>query len=67
MDLVIKTLVIIGTITFIAIVLALPTMLLWNWVVPPVFDLPPINFWQALGINLLSGILFRSSNTNSND
>jgi hypothetical protein len=34
------------------------TMLLWNWVVPSVFDGRVINFWQALGILVLSKILF---------
>lgn len=34
------------------------TMLLWNWLLPPIFGLPAINFWQALGLLLLSKILF---------
>jgi hypothetical protein len=33
-------------------------MTLWNWLVPPLFSLPAINFWQALGILLLCRILF---------
>ena len=31
---------------------------LWNWLLPPLFEFRPINFWQALGILLLSRILF---------
>jgi hypothetical protein len=31
---------------------------LWNWLLPPLFAFRPINFWQALGILLLSRILF---------
>ena len=33
-------------------------MWLWNWLVPPVFGWHTINFWQALGIFVLSKILF---------
>ena len=33
-------------------------MLLWNWLMPVIFKLPEINFWQALGLFLLSKILF---------
>ena len=43
-----------------AILLALPTMLLWNWVMPGIFGLPSIGFFKALGLNLLCGVLFRS-------
>jgi hypothetical protein len=34
------------------------TMLLWNWLLPPIFNLPTITMWQALGLLLLSKILF---------
>ena len=33
-------------------------MLLWNWLMPLIFHLTEINFWQALGILALSKILF---------
>ena len=32
--------------------------LLWNWLLPPLFGLRQITFWQALGILLLCRILF---------
>jgi hypothetical protein len=32
--------------------------LLWNWLLPPLFGLPPVTFWQALGLLVLSRILF---------
>ena len=35
-------------------------MLLWNWLMPAIFGLSIINFWQALGIFVLSKILFSS-------
>ena len=31
---------------------------LWNWLLPPLFGFGQITFWQALGILLLSRILF---------
>jgi hypothetical protein len=33
-------------------------MSLWNWLAPAVFGLRTISFWQALGILVLSKILF---------
>lgn len=33
-------------------------MLLWNWLMPELFSLPNINFWQAAGLLLLCKILF---------
>ncbi len=44
-----------------ALLLALPTMWLWNWLMPEIFGLKPISFWQALGLNMLSAILFKNS------
>ena len=39
-------------------VLALAVMLLWNALVPQLFRGPPLEYWQALGLLLLSRILF---------
>ncbi|HLZ17000.1 MAG TPA: hypothetical protein VKQ08_08165 [Cyclobacteriaceae bacterium] len=36
------------------------TMSLWNWLVPDLFHGPEIGFWQALGLLILSKILFFS-------
>ena len=33
-------------------------MNLWNWIAPAVFGLRSITFWQALGVLILSRILF---------
>jgi hypothetical protein len=33
-------------------------MLLWNWLMPSIFGLTSIDFWQALGIFILVRILF---------
>ncbi|HEY2460086.1 MAG TPA: hypothetical protein VGI16_04730 [Candidatus Acidoferrum sp.] len=35
------------------------TMWLWNWLMPQIFKLPAIGFWQAVGILLLAQILFK--------
>ncbi len=35
-------------------------MLLWNWLLPPLFALPRVGFWQALGLLALARILFGS-------
>lgn len=35
------------------------TMWLWNWLMPAIFKLPSIGFWQAVGILILSQILFK--------
>ena len=54
-------LLIVGLIVLAAILLALPLQLLWNWLMPTIFNLPMITFWQALGLNMLAGILFKSN------
>lgn len=38
-------------------IVGLITQLLWNWLVPVLFGGPLINFWQALGLLILSKIL----------
>jgi hypothetical protein len=44
-----------------AIVFVSPTWLLWNWLMPDLFGLPEITFFQCLGLMLLCGMLFKSS------
>lgn len=34
-------------------------MLLWNWLMPLLFGLIQITYWQAVGIKILSTILFK--------
>jgi energy-coupling factor transporter transmembrane protein EcfT len=46
---------------FVALMVGLPTMFLWNWLMPIIFGLTRITFWQAVGVNLLSTVLFKSS------
>ena len=42
-----------------AVILGLPLMWLWNWLMPTIFYLDEITFWQALGLNALATILFK--------
>jgi len=46
------------TIIVIGVLVALPVMLTWNLVMPDVFGLSEINFWQALFLSLLAKFLF---------
>jgi len=43
----------IGMIAFFVTIITLPTMLLWNWLVPEIFNLRTINFFEALGLLIL--------------
>jgi len=42
-------------------------MHLWNWLLPMLFAVRTINFWQALGLLLLCRILFGRWNHGGND
>ena len=53
----ITPLVILGIVLFVFIG-GIIVMELWNRLLPPLFNLPAISFWQALGILLLCRILF---------
>lgn len=48
------------------VLLGFPTKWLWNWLMPDLFGLKIIDFWQAWGLTILGGLLFKSSNTSSN-
>jgi hypothetical protein len=54
-------LLVIGLLILSALLLAIPTMLLWNWLLPHLFNIPAITLYEAVGINILSGILFKSN------
>lgn len=52
--------VIVGAITAaaLAFVFGYFVMLLWNWLMPELFGLATITFWQAFGIILLARLIF---------
>jgi len=52
---VVKVLIIVLILSFLS---AFPVMWLWNWLMPVIFNLPTITVWQALGLELLIGLLW---------
>ena len=60
-------LLIIGLLILACILFGGPLMVLWNWVMPTVFNLPTITFWQACGLQLLSVLLFKSTPIKTNN
>ena len=54
-------------IVFISFLLALPVMLLWDAVIPAIFQLPEITWLQAWGLSLLCGLLFKSHITKNKE
>jgi hypothetical protein len=50
--------IVIGFFVVWALIIGLPVWLLWNWLMPSLFHLPTISFWQALGLGLLCSFLF---------
>ena len=49
-----------------SLILAWPVQLLWNWVVPAVFGLGRITFFQAFGLKLLLGLTLGRISFNEN-
>jgi len=43
-----------------SLIMALPTMWLWDWLMPELFGLKEITLFQAWGVNFLCGMLFKS-------
>jgi hypothetical protein len=58
---------IMAIISLVCLLLGLPLMLLWNWLIPVIFGLSEISFWQAVGLNLLASILFARTSTITNN
>jgi hypothetical protein len=54
-------LLVVGLLFLYALLLAFPTMILWNWLMPNIFGLIQIDIFQAIGLNFLSGILLKSN------
>ena len=62
------TLLIIASIILITLICFLSgwvTMLLWNWLVPVIFGLGTITFWQALGLIILIKLVFGGIHVNT--
>ena len=54
---------VIGLAMLSVILLGGPLMILWNWLMPTLFYLDEITFWQACGLQLLATLLFKTINT----
>jgi hypothetical protein len=55
----------VATLVAISLIMALPTMLLWDWLMPELFGLKEVTLFQAWGVNFLCGMLFKSHNSTS--
>lgn len=53
----------VGLAITIGLLIAFPVMWLWNYVMPDLFGLPTIVFWQAFALYTLSSILFKDTAT----
>jgi len=42
-------------------------MLLWNWLMPDIFGLGTITYWQSWGLVLLAHLLFKAGHVNSHN
>jgi hypothetical protein len=50
-----------------SLLFAWPVELLWNWLMPNIFKLARITFWQAWGLETLFGLLLGRRVTYSNN
>ena len=58
---VIAGLTFLGLVVVIAALTSLPLYILWNWLMPTLFGLPVITWFQAFGLSCLSGLLFKTT------
>lgn len=57
-DILVAILTALLSVIIIGLLLSVPVMLLWNWVMPDIFNLPQINLGQSFGLSMLSCCLF---------
>ena len=50
-----------------AALMSLPVMLLWDWLMPGIFGLRTISWFEAWGLLFLCGMLFKSHNSVNKD
>lgn len=60
LDVVLTIGLVVVSILIYAFIYGLPVMLLWNWLMVNIFELPKISFFEAVGIFILFNILFSS-------
>jgi hypothetical protein len=54
-------LMIVGLLILACLLFGLPLQILWNLLMPTIFNLPYITFWQACGLQLIAALLFKSN------
>ena len=57
----------IGLLLVWALLVTIPVQLLWNWLVPEIFGLPKLGFFQTMGLILLVNFLLNRSGSKSNE
>ena len=62
-EMILNMLVVIVGIVIIGLIIGIPTMILWNWLMPDIFGVKEITFFQAWGLYILAGLLFKSSSS----
>jgi hypothetical protein len=55
----------IGLVGVVILILGFPAMWLWNWLMPEIFGLKTITFWQAIGLQVLAYIIFPTQKSSS--
>ena len=45
------------------LILTIPAMLLWNYLMPSIFGLPTLTFWQTFGLEILASFFTSSYHT----
>jgi len=67
MDFILKIITGIFVVVVLSLIEGVFVMLLWNWLMPVIFGLVTINFWQGVGLSLLSNFLFGSKISTAKD
>ncbi len=57
----------VGLLLLWTLLVTLPVQLLWNWLVPEIFGLPKIGFFQTAGLILLINFLLNRSGSKSKE
>jgi hypothetical protein len=52
---------VVGLLILACLLFGLPLQILWNILMPTIFGLPYITFWQACGLQLMAALLFKSN------
>jgi hypothetical protein len=58
---------VIGAFLLVAILMGFPLMVLWNLLMPQLFNLPEIGFWQAVGLNFMCSIMFKGTSSSKTE